>query len=257
MVIIDAPEKRRHHYVCNIRNHRNKPIVLQNEDAKIIRVNELEEGYSLDICLQSDMVEKIRSIEQTILSSVIDNHKKWFKTDMSNDKIKEYFYSCLSDNIVTVHVSNYKPPYIQWLNAQIDITDMYLKPHRDLKASTCKCTIEASGIYFYPKRFGMKFALRSLQTYDTSREEYIEDDENTDKMLVESEWKHEIDDFIDLLDRDIQRLHEKVQTITNIKSEINAMFLTATKEATCTNEWNQLLESLRSIIFRYKTGCLS
>lgn len=263
-MIIQPPEKMRNYYLSQITTSGNRNVVLKLEGICIIDIGVLADdvGYTMHVWVPKDCpaYEKIVELETIAFESVIKHRKDWFKTELPQEKISEYFRTCIgANNIVPIIVSNLKPPGIVMQDADIsDFSQLQSYNIRKLRKMHCECKVEVSGLYFYPKKFGIRLTLRSITLKnanangadnDISFESYRED--------IEHDWAVEVKEACSLLQADEDMLLKKIEKLHSIKQQMYGLLSTAKSQDNCTKKWNQDLEDLRQLIFKYKIGRLS
>ena len=259
-MIVQKPEKKRHYYVSQLQTKKNRSIIIPFEDAKIVNIAELhgDAGYTLHLWIPPDgAIDTIKQLETDVFTVVCSQQTEWFKTELSMDTLSEYFRSCLNANSVCqVTVSNLKTPRLQIVNKDVDdFADVFHTNVRELRKFYCRGALEVSGLYFYPKKFGVKLNLRNLHMYSANVATY-EEVNSPYKNDVECEWEHEVDDLIALLQQDETEMHAKINRILDVKKTALGLLSHAKELKECSHEWNENLEALRSLIFKYKTGSL-
>lgn len=259
-MFVHTPEKRRHYYVSQIQNKKNKTVTIQLDEAKIVNVAELsgDRGYALHMWMPT--AEAIQQVENDVFGVACSKQYEWFKTNLSTEMMCEFFCSCLdANNVCQITVSNIKTPRIQVDGKDVDdFSELFHSNNRNLRAYHCRGVLEVSGLYFYPKKFGIKLTLRTLHLSSASISINPIDEITTSpyKHDVECEWEGEVADLITLLQRDEEEICEKITRLRGVKADAEKLLSQAKNETECTTEWNANLEALRSLIFKYRTGCL-
>lgn len=258
-MLVIPPEKRLHYYVSHLVDSKKTNVRFHAHDVQIVSMDELEndEGCVVRAWIPHSSTEydMIQKIEDFVFDTVSMKHKEWFKLEMSQDKLRQYFRSCIDTHgVATIYVSSIKTPRLRFNGQDIDdITNV-----RDFKRKKCECEFEVSGVYFYPKKFGIKLMLRSMEINDNNRrvDEHEEGCVHVDKEAVEQEWENEIEAFSASLDSDVELLQRKLVYIDELRQRLRNTLQNARCQPECTKCWNDSLESLRSMIFKYKSGCL-
>lgn len=223
-----------------------------------------DNGYVLSLYTSPESFgyHKIKEVEEFAVQQVINNYRKWFNTDVSISKIREYFCPTINTyNICTVHTSIFKPPTVIVDGDKRDeIAEICCDSRllRKLKTVKCSCTVDITGLYFYPKKFGLKLSLRKIHFIQNVHNPH--DDVGAvsiDKRQIEDEWATELEEFRVVIEDDKRCIQEKMAKLDRLYENARDMYTHAVGESQCTDAWNTNLESLRSLIVRYKTGCLS
>jgi hypothetical protein len=129
---------------------------------------------------------------------------------------------------------------------------------RDIRSLHCDCTVEVYGLYFYPKKFGIKFGLRSIKFYKDILVTRKDDDGDIsmDGHDVEEEWREEVHDTCQMIEEDERVLQDRLRELAAFKTELHSKLEGAKSSRGDMGEWNATMESLRTMIFKYKTGRL-
>jgi len=112
--------------------------------------------------------------------------------------------------------------------------------------------IEAQGLYFFPKKFGIRWIVNKIAFYNESLINN-DNDEIIDKESIEEEWDKEISQIKEVINGDIQLLTDKINVLSTFTHDLDNIFENAKKEES-TEQWNILLNQLSHKIVKYHSG---
>lgn len=258
-----APEKKRHYYLSQLYGKKGKKIYINIEGVKLISIAAAQKatGYLVHVWIGADSDERteIEKIDKFVYDEVCDKHLSWFKTDISQDKLSEYFRACIdANNVCCIFVSDIITPSVMIDGLSIDdFADVCSMPLRELRGYHCSCKLEVEGVRFYPKTFGIRLLLRSIklssvQPSSIASDQYVA----PDKVEVEEAWESELEELQSSLEEDEQKLAGKIQRLREFKQNMRSLIADAKQEVLCSEEWNNKLNELATSIFKYKTGRL-
>lgn len=265
--MIHAPEKYKDYYMSRVTRKNNKNFIVKVPDCKVAGIHALanDNGYVIKMYIPTDSIaaETMADIDAMAIKAASDNNREWFANGLSNDKINEYFRTCSVDGFADVLVSAIKVPRnIEWRGDLVeDFSQVALTLGRELKAMDCSCTLEAQGLYFYPKKFGIRWIVRDIAFRDRALQTTDDDveaigPETTEAREIEAFWEKELQDVRDMIKKDMEALYARIDKLATFKRELMDMLETAKTEKTCSSSWDSQLDNLRCHIFRYKTGRL-
>ena len=202
-------------------------------------------------------------IEETDDKAIIttsEHNKEWFANGLSDSKINEYFRRSIDNQVCNVIVSSIKVPRSIVVNGETmdDFDKVATMPSREWKSlENCSCTIEAQGLYFYPKRFGVRWILREIELGGSQP---VSDDNcaaaSIDRDDIEEFWQAEVRDIRKLIRQDMDALYARIDNLATIKKDLLETLESAKSEEECSKDWEEKLESLKKTIFNYKSGRL-
>jgi hypothetical protein len=262
MFTLHAPEKKRGYYVSSITKKTGKKIRITCDDVRIINMGELanESGFLLQTWLGN--ADDIIEIERDVLDQVCAKNQEWFQNDLSKEKITEYFRSCLdANNTCTCTVSSVKPPVSITLNNTdvTDFSDIFSQGTRVVRDMQCTCVIEIAGMYYYPKKFGLKLTIHKIKFTDPSFHTQDTSDDDTgivDKDELEQDWADELVDVSQQIQTDIHVYEQRIQHLRTFQEDLVRLLKETSELRVDTNRWSEKLEQLRALVFQYKTGRL-
>lgn len=254
MILLHNPKKATN-YVAKITNDIGKTIRLKIPTCKIMYLREQPTGgHLLQIIIpkNSEQYKDIQIIDDTICENAIINNQKWFNNNLNEDEIKQFFRPSLNiaQDTMTVMVSDIKDTVIT-LNGKVidDIHDI------DYKSPTIELSleIEAQGLYFFPKKFGIRWSVNKLVFSNIELIQTNENDEMFDRLLIENEWENEIITIQELIVKDINTLSAKIKTLKEYSNDLEETINTI-KNIDSMKEWNKNSMELSHKITKYYSG---
>lgn len=265
-MIIHAPEKRKDHYVSQVTTGRKhqQPFTVRVSDARVVGIHELanDAGYLVKLWIAPDnpALDAITDVDREVIDTSIEHNQEWFANSLSRDKINEYFRPCVNQQVCSVIVSTVKVPrsLVVCGTTVDDFSCVQSAPA--VKRLTCDCTLEIQGVYFYPKKFGVRWIVRTLELYDgnvvPSATASADAPSGWDREEIEDFWRTEVQEAHELIGSDITALYAKIDALAALKRDLTDSLKAARRLPECDSTWDEQLESLKGKIFKYKTGRL-
>lgn len=167
--------------------------------------------------------EELEAIDIIARDAVVQNNSFWFNNNLSCEEIKANFRTSFAEESISALLSDAKRPI---LSGEMDVSD----------AEGCwsDVLLEAQGIYFYPKRFGIRWLIKKMEIFreDPAIEKLREanHDATSSRIDIEESWNEEV-----------EKLHKRW-------IEASAVLDQAKNREYPDAEWNTLLEKLNYII---------
>jgi len=255
-MIIHPPEKKKDLFVAQITNKKGRVVRVSLRDTKIFHVQPLNSdgGYLLKIFVPHDSAahETVTDLDERAVKDVITNNEAWFENRLSQQHIQEFFRPCIDRECMSVIVSASKiPRTITYNSVSLDSFDTLLQ--RNVTKANVECTLEATGLYFYPKKFGIKWILRDIEVYSGV---VCDEPECNEKRDVEDFWAQELQELSSSIDADISTLSDKIDKLREFQKNLQDLLSSAKSERECTSTWNETLDMLKSGIVKYHVGRL-
>lgn len=236
---ISQPKRKLKHYVSRVQNKNKHPVIINIGDAKIVNIHSIDNNKLLRIWLPRDSTayKEIADVDIQCLSAIIKNNSKWFKNDLDEIAIKNYYRDAINATHGTfiVAVLPEREPVIT-LNGNIIELDAMPKQYDIMNME-----IEVQGLYFYETKCGVRWMLRKLvlTTHD--------DDLDPCKHDIEEQWRRDVDD-----------LREKVATNCKAYAEKSMEFVERAENTLSDLQnidpgeaWNSKCHDLAKIILEY------
>lgn len=260
-MIIDSPEKRKDYYVSRVSYKRNQPFTIKIGDARVGAIHEIENdgGYMVKLWIPQHPADVMKDVDKTVIDASKENNQEWFNNALPTDKIIEYFRPSINEQRTsTVLVSTTKiPRSIVWCGEDMDdFAGIANKSGRELRAMSCNCTLEIQGIYFYPKRFGVRWIVRNIEFFDPNTIDEDSDGCEVDREDIESFWDAELQEIKDIIDEDVRKLYAKVDKLNDFSRVLQDLLRIAKEQPDCNSIWERNLNALKEEIFHYKSGRL-
>jgi len=255
MYILHNPRKKATSYVAKITNDLNKPIRMKIPYCKVQYLKEQpSNGHLLRIVIpkNSDQYSKIQEIDDIICENAINNNQKWFHNNLQIEQIKEFYRPSLNTihDTMTILITDIHDTIITLNDTVIDsIEDI------DFKNSNVHLSleVEAQGLYFFPKKFGIRWIVNKIAIYNDHTIINDNQDELIDRESIEDEWDSEISRIRETIINDISILNNKIISLQNFSMNIQKIFMKAKNEELI-DQWNIQLNELSHEIVKYHSG---
>ena len=251
MYILHNPKKKATSYVAKITNEYGKPIRLKIPYCKIQYLREQpSNGHLLRIILDKDTEQynKVIQIDNTISATAISNNNKWFNNNLDIEQIKEFYRPSLNidQDTMTILISDIQDTVILLNDVVIDNIDNIDFTHKNLYLSL---EIEAQGLYFFPKKFGIRWIVNKIAIY-TGENLNNDTEDIIDRESIEEEWEQEVSIIKELIEKDINILNEKIKKLSEYSNNIESTLIYSKKEKS-TEKWNEQLIELSHKVAKY------
>jgi len=253
MLVLHTPKKKSTNFVSKITDDYGKPIRLKIPycKAQYLKDNSTNGyGHLLRIILpkNSDQYTRIKDIDETICNYTIQNNQKWFSNNLTTDEIRAFFRQSLNteNDTITTMIIDIKDIVIRVNDIVVDILEEVDFTNPTLYLSL---EIEAQGLYFFPKKCGIRWVVNKLSLYSeyplhTTPDDFI------DKETVENEWETEIFNIQTNIEKNIDMYNNKILSMTKYLKELQENLATI-KTIDFTEEWNYKLVELSHKVVDY------
>jgi hypothetical protein len=251
MLVVHNPKKKATNFVSKITDDNGKTVRVKIPYCKALYLKEnASNGHLLRIVLEKDTMQynKIQEIDTTTCNYAIINNKKWFNNELTPEEITAMCRPSLNTeyNTMTVMILDMKDIVICLNDSVIDVLEEIDFTNPTLYLSL---QIEAQGLYFFPKKFGIRWVVTKLSLYS----EYpltINPDDDIDRDTVENDWESEIRIIEKNITKDIENLNntiaQKTAYLKNLQEHLHM-----TKTLKFDEEWNNKLIELSHKIVKY------
>jgi len=258
MILLHNPKKKATNYVAKITDDIGKTIRIKIPTCNIVYLREQPTGghlLRLIISKDLDQYKEIQQIDDTICENAILNNQKWFHNNLQESEIKEFFRPSLNimQDTITVMISDIRDIIITLNGAVVDsIEDI------DYKSSSINLAleIEAQGLYFFPKKFGIRWIVNKLTFSNIDLINKNETDDIIDRNLIENEWNNEVITIQNLIEQDIENLSQKIKLLKEYSIDLENS-LEETIKISSIKEWNQKFVQLSHKITKYYSGFIT
>jgi len=253
VIYISEPIKKEKNYIAKITNENNKQIRIKVPDATFISLAPLANGgRTMRIYINdTDIINTISNIDNEARQLTIENNQEWFNNNLDESTINALFRNSVNkvNNTILVLISDTNDPNI-YING---IREDDFNINTIVSKTSLTLIIEAQGLMIYPKKFGIRWIVRSIYI---SNENSDETQENIyiDKESIEESWKSDIIEMENRLDNDILELESRIKQLNKIRSDINICYEKAIQEKTITNTWHELFSSISKRYIAYLNG---
>lgn len=258
-----APVKKHKAYVSEIKTKSGKAYTVNLRNVHIqdiFHMKNSDGGYVLQVGVPIDSLvfANICTLDEMALQETLNKNKSWFQNSLSKDKISEYFRSSLSTTAPSLSVTvseNKEPILLDWHGSTIPCFDgIAAFGKKRIRAAYVDLVLEASGLYFYEKKFGVRWILKSARFSESPIVEL--DDVRVDREEIEHFWREEVENVATSLDNDVQTLTHKIEMLNQEKGTLYSLLQKAQEMEAMDVLWNDCLEELRDRVAKYRSGNL-
>lgn len=253
---IETPKKKNGVYIAKILNMNNNPYRLKVNMTKYISLQKIPaSGDLLKIWLNpnnhitAECIKILSEIDEEVLKSIKENNKNWFKNELDEDEIKEFFRPSLnvvSNTLSLLNATVHQSLLIFNKNIIDTIHDI------DFTDTIIEAEIEIQGLYFFQKKCGIRWIIHKLIV--TSNTNDISED-ILDRRTIDETWVADLENFNNDIHESCKRLENKIAKLQNFKTKINNEYQQS-KTLEINNDWNKLLGELSRKILKYYEGIL-
>jgi hypothetical protein len=279
-VAFSLPQRRKNAFVSRMRTAAgNKAIIVKISGCQVLSVKSLVSssdsaqdgggggggsGYLAKILLPADSpaTQRMLAMDAEAETAGAEKNAAWFSNNLTPDDMRAMFRASIGASpdgggnslLATVLVSDVKEPRPLALDgAELDGSDALAEMsltaagRATLRSCQATCVLEAQGLYFYARRFGVRWCLRSLALTSTaaaaaeaSAAAALTDD---DRVTIESHWAAEVASFGARMDAAAAALQRRKAEAAELLAA--AVALPARSE----REWNATLDALRRNLY--------
>jgi hypothetical protein len=245
---ISNPEKKQNVFVGKI-SASTKRLRLRISRAKLINmVSNNKNGYILKVFLMDTHVEQqLRDIDTFALDETKRNNGTWFNNALANETIDEMFRPSLNiqNHVMTLLMSESREPNI-FIDGKLADEPLELNDQSQLSID-----IEASGLFFYPQKFGIRWIVNNVYKNTIESHEHDESNDWVDKKHVEQCWNDDIHAFNTSVDDDIASLHERIIALEGLKGSVAELMTKAKNKPEIDQDWHMYFASIKDITGKY------
>lgn len=254
MVIhISEPIKKEKNFLAKITNENNKQIRIKVSDAVFMSLTSLNGGgrtmriYVNDL----DTINHVSSIDDQARKITIQKNQEWFNNNLTSEMIDQLFRNSMNkiNNTMLVLISDTNEPTI-FINgvqdSDFDISTITIK-------TSLTISLEAQGLLIYPKKFGIRWIVRSIYITNNNIDDPNEN-EFIDKESIEDSWKNDISEIETKIAEDILVLESRITNLNSVKTYINDCYETAIKEKTINPIWTNSFNCITKKYMLYLNG---
>jgi hypothetical protein len=262
MIKVHTPIKLKSYFLSKISKVKTAidagPVRMRIPYVRLLNLIKLEKGGSAIRIFISDedCVNAIARIDSEARAAVKKHNAKWFHNDMDSETIDALFRNSVNNlsNHMTVLLSDSHDPTIYRDGQIVDVLTEDLIHDTNKKDMHVSIDIEAQGLCFYPKKFGIRWFIKSIHiSTDQALHEKHANETWVDKKEIEDVWKEDLKETCTCIDTDVATLEEKIRKLRELKAELNEEYATACSMP-ANADWDARLKVLATKSSRYHSG---
>jgi len=262
-VIVHDPEKKTKFYVSKISSamslsglwgasKKRDVIQIRIPEAKIVNVGSMKGGGGLlkMFLPDEDIRNNIQDIDAIVKEQTKINNNRWFNNLLGEDTINAMFRPALNEasRTLTTLLSDYNEPNVYKDNVLTESQDA-VKP-----GMSVMCDIVAQGVYFYPKKFGIRWVVKNIYVQSEVQEADTCQEDVVDKDAIEETWSTDVDAFHESVDQDIAKLMERIEYLRTVQSVVSSELKAAKDISNICGEWDAHLNKISKTLTGYYSG---
>jgi hypothetical protein len=248
---IHKPVKKTDYYLAKLADPKTGKVRLTVSECQWMQLHPKEDGgFLLRIWFPPNhaILEQIKAIDTFVMEETIAKLSEWFPANMSSQQLQDMFRPSLhyEHGTATFLISPWKE-CICYQNGELkdDITQLFVRRDHQVRLE-----LEAQGVLFYRKKFGVRWLVRRVQVSDPVSESL---DEPVDRETIEQEWEEELSSVFAEMEESKHRYRQKIAALELAEKEMQEQLL-AVAQAPMGEAWHAQLEVLRSRIRKFETG---
>lgn len=266
-ILFKKPERKLDSFLVPIRSETNGKVRIRMVDdvvlQKVLQVSG-QDAYVIQ-CLVKDnsILQALASYDEQALQHVVENCNIWFGTSLSEDKIRDMFMPSLNKHMeMRSLVSAVAEPRVVLNNNPLgSFYDLlpFLQSRNDLSSLRVIVEMDAQGIYIRPKKFGVRWMVRSLRVVDEDAMHKESTFDLCTRMDVNQQLGNDVDELAERVAMEIEELQAKVhsledfvRTTRRLLVELEGVGTAEGKEAE--REWAEKAEALSRLVWSYQRG---
>ena len=272
------PQRRKNAFVSRMRTiGDNKAIIVKIAECQVLSVKPLVSssdlaqdgggagsGYLMKVLLPADSpaTQHMIALDAAAENAGAEKNAAWFSNNLTPDDMRAMFRASIGASpdggggalLATVLVSDVKEPRPLTLDGvHLDGSEALAamsasaSDRAALRSCQATCVLEAQGLYFYARRFGVRWCLRSLAL--TSQAEIAAEASASaaltadERRTIEATWAAEVAAFG-------ARMDAAAAALSKRKSEAAELLAAAVAlPANAEREWNAILDALRRDLY--------
>lgn len=255
-----TPTKKLGTYVSRVTGDDGKALKIQIHNVHVLAVHRVSSGngyiFRIGVPKSTYAAEEIIKLDEGALDIVKQQNAAWFSNSMPTETIEEYFRPAWSRDQMSVLVTT--PKRILWENEIVDHVDGLLYHYSsDVYKYYASVSLEAQGIYFYPKKFGVRWILKDIAFHEDHTDsvasntfEWIHRDE------VEDFWSTEVSHVVTDIAGDICKLKKQIADMEMLQLQLKSKMENAKNEKDVSSDWHENLEWIKDRVMDYRRGRL-
>ncbi len=208
--ILNKPVKKMDVYVSELMKSNTNSVKIKIPYCVFIAIHNIKNGKVIRFFYDD---EHIKELDEFVLKEVIHNNQKWFNNDLNEEQIQDYYRSSynLLNKTLDVLISEVRIPKIFKDNKEIDNLEDHIK-----NKDKVEIEIECQGVYFYNKKFGIRWFLKYINILSEEDDKDIVIDKNT----INEEWSQQLNNIYESIQKDCEDFDKKKQKLIKFKKII-------------------------------------
>lgn len=227
----NTPIKKNNVYISTLEKNININII----DVKIVNIQRINtEKIILELYINDNkIIDYLENFEKETIKTVKENNNKWFKNNMTDEKLINLYEPSFDSqtNILKVYVYNRYSPKIM-INEEL-CDNIYDVINNEIKEKIISIELRYLGIYIQSTSFENKWLIKSIHVMT------IEEEMNDKDMIYES-WENE-------LKKKETEIYEKIRELTEFKDKMWEIY----KKSKENTQWKEELEKLRNLMNKF------
>jgi len=221
-MIVQPPVKKATYYHSRITDDHKRilKLTIPYSILKNYLVLSNKQGYLLDVRVPTNdfAMDTIQELEALCIQELIKNNAKWFKNSLEEEKIREYFESCIVGDNLRIYASALRSSGVQH-ETMVNVGE-WLQTYRNQIPKQITITIVCDGMFIYPHKFGLRWIVREIKEYQEPEEIVPEVDE------IVTFWQEKASQFVEEL---LSQKKHWLQKIEQLDSRIEKVRRCAAK----------------------------
>lgn len=250
-----VPTKKLGAYVSRVTGDDGKTLRIQVHNIHVLAIHSISSGngyiFRIGLPKSTYAAEQIIQLDEKALDTVKVQNAQWFANSLPKETIDEYFRPAWDREQMSVLVTT--PKRILWGNEIVDNVESLIQRSPDVYRYYASVSLEAQGIYFYPKKFGIRWMLKEIafheQHTDASSESFME---WVHREEVEDFWAGEVAHTIQDLNGDIFKLKKQIAEKELLQEQLQERLKEAQQEKEVSPDWHENLEWIKDRVMEYR-----
>lgn len=249
--MFERPTRKKDAFVSRMKTTTSKPIRIFANNCKFVGFDPInnDAGYIIKLAVSKEnpCYDLLLNWDKQGLDAAFTNFKEWFpNSDLTDEQLNNYFRPTIANSsIISALVSYVKEPVeVKIGKLETSSFGAYQWNREELKKMRCSIELESQGLYFYPKRFGIRWSVRKIY-FHLMNDDIIENIIDPKKEEIEQEWERDIKEIGIEIAKNIVYYEKMIDDYKNMELEMQKYLIEAKKELSMTEKWNQALENVR------------
>jgi len=256
----EKPTKKKNYVVVPVKGHREQSSnICVHGRVQHVQCLADNKGWLVVLWISrgSQGYKKLQEFDEAILNGVVYHNKLWFKNELEEDTIREFFAPSVEEERFTLHVlheGNHR--YFHGKERINSMEELLVKLRGDARGYDVTMTMACTGAVLKARTFSTKWKLRSMEV--TLGDEVSDDDESSEpagqeKLDIELHWGKALEIVSENIGSNVLNLQKRIARLEEVHEEMKSL-LERAKATTSSKEWNETLELLESKVWAYRSG---